>query len=104
MSPIARSAVKFTQRIRNSELRNRTLSLIEEATKRPDLAGFTQAVLKNPAHTSHTDTREHVTARLSTAEQANKGVAQTVHIYFDKNGQYDGHQLYQERSEKKEDD
>lgn len=32
ISPIARSAVRFTQRIRNQALRNRTLDLIEAAT------------------------------------------------------------------------
>jgi hypothetical protein len=46
MSPIPRSLVKFTQRIRNPALRNLTLSLIEEATQKPDLAHFTIATLK----------------------------------------------------------
>ena len=46
MSPIARSAVRLTQRIRDSGLRNRTLSLVQEATKQPDLAHFTVATLK----------------------------------------------------------
>jgi len=46
MSPIPRNLVKFTQRIRNPALRNLTLSLIEEATQKPDLAHFTIATLK----------------------------------------------------------
>jgi hypothetical protein len=46
MSPIPRHAVKLTQRIRNSDLRNLTLSLIEDATQKPDLAHFTIAILK----------------------------------------------------------
>lgn len=54
---------------------------------------------RNPAHTSASDTREHVTALVQTKDQANKGLAQTVHIYFDKNGKYDGHTLYEEREE-----
>lgn len=45
MSPILRSAVKFTQRIRNPEMRKLTLSLIETATKDPELAPFTVACL-----------------------------------------------------------
>lgn len=46
MSPIPRHAVKFTQRIRNAVLRNRTLTLIETATVKSDLAHFTIATLK----------------------------------------------------------
>lgn len=46
MSPIPRNLVKLTQRIRNPTLRNLTLSLIEEATQKPDLAHFTIATLK----------------------------------------------------------
>lgn len=46
MAPIARHAVKFTQRITNGPLRTKTLNLIEEATKRPDLNHFTAALLK----------------------------------------------------------
>ncbi|KAJ5179376.1 hypothetical protein N7492_002586 [Penicillium capsulatum] len=46
MSPIPRQAVKLTQRIRNSTLRNLTLSLIEDASQKPDLAQFTVAILK----------------------------------------------------------
>lgn len=46
MSPIPRHAVKLTQRIRNSTLRNLTLNLIEEASQKPDLAHFTIATLK----------------------------------------------------------
>ncbi|QSS61108.1 hypothetical protein I7I51_03280 [Histoplasma capsulatum] len=47
MSPISRQAVKLTQRIRNPTLRNLTLSLIEDASQKPDLAHFTIAILKN---------------------------------------------------------
>jgi hypothetical protein len=46
MSPIPRNLVKFTQRICNPDLRNLTLSLIEEVTQKPDLAYFTIATLK----------------------------------------------------------
>lgn len=46
MAPIARTVVKFTQRIRDQALRYTTLNLIEEATKQPDLAAFTRAELK----------------------------------------------------------
>lgn len=46
MSPIPRHAVKLTQRIRSPTMRNLTLSLIEEATQKPDLAHFTIAILK----------------------------------------------------------
>lgn len=46
MSPIARSAVRFTQRTKNTELRKKTLALIEEATEKPELAHFTRALLK----------------------------------------------------------
>jgi hypothetical protein len=46
MSPIARHLVQMTQRIRDATKRNNTLKLIEEATKKPDLAHFTVALLK----------------------------------------------------------
>lgn len=46
MAPIARQAIKFTQRIRNSALRNLTLNLIVDASKTPELAHFTNAILK----------------------------------------------------------
>lgn len=46
MSTIPRHAVKLTQIIRNPTLRNLTLSLIEEASQKPDLAHFTIAILK----------------------------------------------------------
>ncbi|KAJ5181535.1 hypothetical protein N7449_011682 [Penicillium cf. viridicatum] len=46
ISPIPRHAVKLTQRIRNPTLRNLTLSLIEVASQKPDLAHFTIAILK----------------------------------------------------------
>ncbi|EON65279.1 hypothetical protein W97_04517 [Coniosporium apollinis CBS 100218] len=104
MSPIPRYAVRLTQRIKNSAFRNRTLDLVEEATKQPDLAHFTRAILKNPAHTSHTDPREHATAMLATEEQAARNRAQTIHIYFDPNGRYIGHMLYPERDQKPSDD
>ncbi|GAM44034.1 hypothetical protein TCE0_060f19332 [Talaromyces pinophilus] len=103
MSPIPRSLVKFTQRIRNPALRNLTLSLIEEATQKPDLAHFTIATLKNPSHTSHTDPRPHATVVLATEEQFQNNKGQTVHIYHDAQGRYDGHILYQERENKPSD-
>ncbi|CAI7614268.1 hypothetical protein N7478_001329 [Penicillium angulare] len=104
MSPIPRHAVKLTQRIRNPTLRNLTLSLIEEATQKPDLAHFTIAILKNPSHTSHTDLTPHATALFATEEQFKNNKAQTAHIYHDEQGQYTGHILYQERGNKSSDE
>ncbi|KAI9701738.1 MAG: hypothetical protein M1820_006366 [Bogoriella megaspora] len=104
MSPIARSMVKFTQRIRNNDLRNQTLKLVEQATQSPELAHFTQAILKNPSHTSNTDSKPHATVRFATEEQNASGKAQTAHLYYDTNGEYSGHTLYPERGEKKEDE
>ncbi|KAF2449340.1 hypothetical protein P171DRAFT_480429 [Karstenula rhodostoma CBS 690.94] len=104
MSPIAHSAVKFTQRIRNSQLRHLTLNLVHEATKQPDLAHFTVAKLKNPTHTSHTDPERHATVLLATEEQAKTNKSHTVHIYHDENGKYTGHQMYPERSNKGSDE
>ncbi|KAI0867388.1 hypothetical protein GGS24DRAFT_495373 [Hypoxylon argillaceum] len=104
MSPIPRAAVQFTQRIRNPAVRNRTLNLIEIATMQSDLSHFTGAVLKNPSHTSHTDLKPHATVRLATNEQAARQVSQTVHIYHDEDGNYDGHQLFPERPDKKSDE
>ncbi|KAJ5683647.1 hypothetical protein N7462_006812 [Penicillium macrosclerotiorum] len=104
MSPIPRHAVKFTQRIRNSILRNRTLTLIETATEKPDLAHFTIATLKNPSHTSHTDLKAHATALLATDEQYNNKKVQPVHIYHDEEGHYTGHVLYAERDMKPSDE
>ncbi|KAK7181818.1 hypothetical protein DPSP01_002409 [Paraphaeosphaeria sporulosa] len=68
-----------------------------------ELSHFTQAVLKNPANSSNTDPRIHITARPATAEQASKGIAQTIHIYFDENDKLDGYRLFDERPVKKED-
>ncbi|KAL5362278.1 hypothetical protein BJX96DRAFT_177012 [Aspergillus floccosus] len=104
MSPIERNLVRFTQRIRNAALRNLTLNLIEEASKKPDLAPFTIATLKNPSHTSHTDTKPHVTVLFSTDEQSKNNKAHPVHIYHDEQGHYAGHTMYQERDNKPSDD
>ncbi|KAJ5168517.1 uncharacterized protein N7482_004111 [Penicillium canariense] len=76
MSPIPRHAVKLTQRIRSPNLRNLTLSLIEDASQRPDLAHFTIAILKNPSHTSHTDLKPYATALFATEEQFKNNKAQ----------------------------
>ncbi|KAF2628839.1 hypothetical protein BU25DRAFT_409864 [Macroventuria anomochaeta] len=103
MSPIAHSAVKFTQRIRNSNLRHLTLNLIHEATKQPELAHFTVAKLKNPTHTSHTDSKQHTTVLLATEEQAKTNKSHTVHIYHDEIGNYTGHRIYPERQNKESD-
>ncbi|UPX16753.1 uncharacterized protein EKO05_0007139 [Ascochyta rabiei] len=104
MSPIAHSAVKFTQRIRDTVLRHKTLNLIHQATKQPDLAHFTVATLKNPTHTSHTDSRQHATVLLATEEQVKSNKSQTVHIYHDDNGNYAGHRIYVERQNKTSDE
>ncbi|GLB05558.1 hypothetical protein AtubIFM57258_000847 [Aspergillus tubingensis] len=104
MSPIPRHVVKFTQRIRNPAVRNLTLSLIEEATKQPDLAHFTIATLKNPSHTSHTDPRPHATVLFASDDQFKSNKAQTAHIYHDGEGRYDGHRLYEERDNKPSDE
>ncbi|KAM3414795.1 hypothetical protein BST61_g9944 [Cercospora zeina] len=70
MAPIARSLIKLTQRIKDVSKRNSTLNLVERATYEPDLAHFTNAVLKNPTHTSNSDSTPHVTALLATDDQA----------------------------------
>ncbi|KAJ9314128.1 hypothetical protein DTO271D3_5605 [Paecilomyces variotii] len=88
MSPIPRNLVKFTQRIRNSTLRNLTLNLVEEASQKPDLAHFTTALLKNPSHTSHTDPRPHATVLFATEEQLKNNKAQAAHIYHNEEGHY----------------
>ena len=59
---------------------------------------------RNPAHTSHSDSKEHATVRLATDAQVAAKKAQTVHIYFDQDGKYTGHKLYPEREEKKSDE
>ncbi|QKX62108.1 uncharacterized protein TRUGW13939_09264 [Talaromyces rugulosus] len=93
MSPIPRNLVKFTQRIHNPALRNLTLTLIEEATRKPDLAHFTIATLKN------TDPGPHSTVLLATEEQFQNNKGQTVHIYHDDQGHYDGHTLSGKREQ-----
>ncbi|KAF1821333.1 uncharacterized protein K489DRAFT_403091 [Dissoconium aciculare CBS 342.82] len=122
MSPITRSVVRFTQRIKNSAVRNQTLALIEVASKQPDLAHFTiaecllvlkpfsitliviQAVVtmlfdcsglsRNPTHTSHNEPRPHATVLLATKEQADANRAQAIHIFHDETGNYSGHELF----------
>ncbi|KAF2875292.1 hypothetical protein BDV95DRAFT_604048 [Massariosphaeria phaeospora] len=103
MSPIARHLVQMTQRIRDTTKRSNTLKLIEEATKKPDLAHFTSAILKNPSHTSHSDPTPHATALLATDDQAKNNKSQAVHIYHDENHNYIGHTLYEERDNKTSD-
>ncbi|KAG5301303.1 hypothetical protein I7I48_01270 [Histoplasma ohiense] len=80
MSPIPRQAIRLTQRIRNPTLRSLTLGLIEDASKKPDLAHFPIAILKNPSHTSHTDLKPHATALFATEEQFKNNKALTAHI------------------------
>ncbi|KAH9873390.1 hypothetical protein J1614_005788, partial [Plenodomus biglobosus] len=48
MSPIAFHAVRLTQRIKNQALRFKTIKLVEEATKQPDLARFTKPITYKP--------------------------------------------------------
>ncbi|KAL2862712.1 uncharacterized protein BJX67DRAFT_292506 [Aspergillus lucknowensis] len=104
MPPIARSAIKLVQRIRNPALRNQTLDLIVDASHQPDLAHFTYAACKNPAHTSHTDLTPHTTALFATEEQYMNRKVQPVHIYHDEQGRYAGHVMYAERDMKPSDD
>ncbi|KAL4921838.1 hypothetical protein BDW62DRAFT_173491 [Aspergillus aurantiobrunneus] len=104
MSPIPRNLVKLTQRIRNPALRNLTLNLIEEASQKPDLDHFTNATLKNPSYTSHTDTRPHATVLFATEEQFKNNRAQTAHVYHEEQGRYAGHTLHQERDNKPSDE
>ncbi|PVH93758.1 hypothetical protein DM02DRAFT_540897, partial [Periconia macrospinosa] len=94
--PISRETVDFTQQITNPPLRNRILTLIEVATTKPDVSHFIKATLKNPAHKSNSDPKEHVTVRLATEEEESRGVAQTTYIHFNRNGRYDGHRLFPE--------
>ncbi|KAJ6122813.1 hypothetical protein N7512_005278 [Penicillium capsulatum] len=94
MSPIPRQAVKLTQRIRNSTLRNLTLSLIEDASQKPDLAQFTVAILKQAQYEP----------LFATEEQFKNNKAQTAHIYDDEQGRYTGHVLYQGRENKPSDE
>ncbi|KAF4463878.1 hypothetical protein FALBO_9291 [Fusarium albosuccineum] len=103
MSPIPRSLVVMTQRIKNHALRNNTLNLVERATHERDLAHFTQAMLKNPTHTSNSDPTPHVTVLLATARQAEANKSQALHIYHDDNWNYTGHMLYEERDNKRTD-
>ncbi|KAF2235378.1 hypothetical protein EV356DRAFT_500641 [Viridothelium virens] len=104
MSPIARSMVQFTQRIRNQDVRDKTLKLIEQATQSPELAHFTKAIRRSPSHTSHTDSRPHATVRFATDAQNAAGKAQTAHLYYDDNWNHASHTLYPEREEKKDDE
>ncbi|KAH0337999.1 hypothetical protein KCU81_g7809, partial [Aureobasidium melanogenum] len=99
MAPIAKQAIKLTQRLNRGPVRTLSLNLIEEATKKPDLAHFTRAELRSPSHTSKSDPRPHVTASLATEAQAAAGKVQVVHIYHDSNN-YIGHQLYEEQDAK----
>ncbi|KAF2175971.1 hypothetical protein K469DRAFT_679261 [Zopfia rhizophila CBS 207.26] len=87
------------QRIRNSSVRKRTLYLIEEGIK-PRIVQL-YGTHRNPARTSHTDPKEHVTVRLATADRATIGKAQTVHTYYDNKGTYAGDALYQGRERRK---
>jgi len=59
---------------------------------------------RNPEHTSLTDARPHVTAQLATDDQVKNGLAQTIHIYLDANGNLEGFQLYAPRDTKSDKD
>ncbi|KAI1425416.1 hypothetical protein F5Y12DRAFT_795940 [Xylaria sp. FL1777] len=98
--PISRYAVRLTQRITDYNMRNITLNLIEIATRKPDLAGYTIATLMNPSHTSNSDPRPHVTALLATESQEQANTSQALHIYHDKDWNYAGHMLFPERKNK----
>ncbi|OAL43435.1 hypothetical protein IQ07DRAFT_605760 [Pyrenochaeta sp. DS3sAY3a] len=121
MSPIARYLIQITQRIKDATKRNNTLKLMEEATKKPELAHFTTAILillqitadvqklhtfsipKNPSHTSPSDPIPHATALLATDDQAKNNKSQTVHIYHEANHNYTGHILFEEKDNKTSD-
>jgi hypothetical protein len=60
---------------------------------------------RNTQHTSHTDTRGHVTLYIKTEEMIGRKTTRTVHIYSknDKNEEYDGFQIFEERPDKEPD-
>ncbi|KAF1819682.1 uncharacterized protein K489DRAFT_324771 [Dissoconium aciculare CBS 342.82] len=118
MSPIARSVIRFTQRIKNSARRNQTLDLIKAATKQPDLAHFTIAMCnikpsislntwlntptlyRNLLYTSYNEPRSYATVLLATQEQADTNKLQVIHIFYDADRKYAGHELFPERTNK----
>ncbi|EMF10932.1 uncharacterized protein SEPMUDRAFT_150880 [Sphaerulina musiva SO2202] len=102
MSPIARSAIKLTQKLRDSAYRTQMLDLVQEAINKPELAHFTVATFKNASHTSPSDPREHATVFLATEEQAKNNKAQAVHIYHDKDYKFTGYSLWQERENRED--
>ncbi|KAI0906921.1 hypothetical protein F4823DRAFT_605340 [Ustulina deusta] len=97
MSPISRYSVRMTRNIRDPDVLDMSLNLIEAATQQPDLARFTVATLLNSSHTSGSDRRPHVTALLATDAQVQAGRRHAIHIYHDGCGNYTGHKLFPER-------
>ena len=56
--------------------------------------------VRNPRHTSHSDSRPHITLRMKTARQVAEQSGQTVHVYYnEQTKQYEAFRLYSERKD-----
>jgi hypothetical protein len=60
---------------------------------------------RNIQHTSHSDSRGHVTLHIKTEEMITRKTTLTAHIYSkeDKNEEYDGFRIFEERPDKETD-
>lgn len=110
-------SVKFWQRIINPTRRQLVQRLTLEVWNTPDCEHFTEVLIKflsppwrrrtltdqksrNPLHTSHSDSRPHITLQMKTPRQIADKSSQTVHIYYDEQtGEYEAFKLYSERKD-----
>ncbi|WPH01958.1 Hypothetical protein R9X50_00481200 [Acrodontium crateriforme] len=93
--------IKFLQRIRDSKRRQLIQTLTREVWDTPDCCHFTDVLVKNPLHTSHSDPRPHITVRMRTEDQIARGAGQTVHIFYNsQTEEYEAFALFSERQDK----
>jgi len=109
-------SVKFLQRIKNPAKRQLVKNLALAIWNTPDCEHFTDVfikwirlshleivsdlVVRNPRHTSHSDSRPHITLRMKTPRQIAEKSGQTVHIYYnEQTKQYEAFRLYSERKD-----
>ena len=114
-------SVKFLQRIRDPVRRQLIQRLTLAVWNTPDCEHFTDVLIKeihpsrldvvtdtsvrNPLHTSHSDSRPHITLRMKTARQIAEQSGQTVHVYYnEQTEQYEAFKLYSERKDASKED
>ncbi|PGH28407.1 hypothetical protein GX50_08855 [[Emmonsia] crescens] len=89
----------------NPVKRKNTRIIVSNFADDPALATHGDFIGQNTAHTSHNDSRPHITLHIKTADMTARKTTRAVHIYSknDKEEEYESFRLFEERSDKESD-